>query len=122
MLSMDERQNIISKMEEDVTWRNTNFTLFEYIQTKYDKNDLLNNYGDIFYKVKYISGPFNNSTYICKRVLWSLGLSSEYYLVREFAEFDSDDSFDHWEYEVECLNEEKVKRYLEGVGGNYVND
>lgn len=82
------------------TWRNTNLKYWKDICEKYNKENLLNCYGDIF-----LISDNKNGYYIGRRVLWNLGLSNEQYEIRENIENDCDGEYDYTDYEIEVIRE-----------------
>ena len=84
----------------DGSWRNTKMSYWKDICVKYPEEKLLNCYGDIFYVEEH-----KGNVYVGRRVLWNLELSEEQYRIIEYIEWDSDDSYDGFNYEIEVREE-----------------
>lgn len=95
------RLDIVSmNIDEEAEYRNVKLSFWKHICSKYDKNKLLNCYGDVFFIEERNSGA-----YIARRVLWGLGLSQERYIIYEIISETSDGEYDYTDYEVEVLGE-----------------
>lgn len=104
--NIDEMSDIRAKIweleKDDVTeyWANTRMDFWEVICQKYDMNDLLNCYGDIFF-VQERGKDFDGTPwYIGKRVLWNLSLSEELYKITRQDECDADGEYDYSIYDI----------------------
>ena len=63
MLTHNERESVLNTINKDASWRNVNLTIFAYVKSKYKDSELINTYGDIFFKVKYLTGDISDHTY-----------------------------------------------------------
>ena len=111
MLHPNERKEIIEKINTDCQSKNVNCTIFDYICNRYEEKNVLNTYGDIFYIQKYLVSGLSYSRMICKRILWSLGLSSEYYMIEKTMETDSDGDYAGWDFYIKQLSDDEVIKY-----------
>ena len=105
MLSTEERNQVIKQIKEDCSCKNLPVVLMDYIESAYDKNNLINTYGDVYYITKKISHTYGTDKYLCRRVLWSLTLSSELYEVTQYLEQDSDGDFAYYEYDIRMVKD-----------------
>ena len=76
MLSTEERNQVIKQIKEDCSCKNLPVVLMDYIESAYDKNNLINTYGDVYYITKKISHTYVTDNYLCSRVLCSLSFCS----------------------------------------------
>ena len=86
-------------LKNDMTWRNTKIAFWKEICAKYDEQHLLNCYGDIYYVIK------EDDYLVGRRVLWSLELSDELYLIQQEEVLDEDGNVDFIKYIIDCKGE-----------------
>ena len=82
----------------DRTFRNVDEKLLDYVYSKFDFYNVINNYGDLYFILER-----NADHFVAKRILWSLTLSEENYIIVEEDELDSDGEFISTNYNISQL-------------------
>ena len=82
----------------DRTFRNVNEKLLDYVYSKFDFYNVINNYGDLYFIIER-----NSDHFIAKRILWSLALSEEKYIIVEENEYDNEDEYISTNYNISLL-------------------
>lgn len=83
--------------------RNVRIDFLAEIYKHFDERNILNAYGDIFF-VDSKTIEDDVVIYIGRRVLWSMMLSNEKYLIRQIPVFDEDGYQDGYDYDIEVVN------------------
>ena len=82
----------------DRTFRNVDEKLLDYVYSKFDFYNVINNYGDLYFILER-----NADHLVAKRILWSLQLSEENYIIVEEDDLDSDGEFISTNYSISQL-------------------
>lgn len=95
--------NDLKEFEEQGTYRNVDVFSMRKIYDKYNAEDVLNCYGDIFLIQDKVVKNYDLVVYTGKRILWNLELSNEAYEIYENCIYDNENNFEGREYEISVI-------------------
>ena len=95
--------NDLKEFEEQGTYRNVDVFSMRKIYNKYNAEDVLNCYGDIFLIQDKVVKNYDLVVYTGKRILWNLELSNEAYEIYENCIYDNENNFEGREYEISVI-------------------
>lgn len=100
----EELSHEILDNDADKELRGVKIGFLTEIYAKYDELKILNADGDIFFIKDETTDDYGIKKYIGQRILWNLALSKELYIIKRIPNFDSDNEFDYYEYEIEVVD------------------